>query len=189
MQPFPFPPSPPCPIGALAKERKKPDCVPALLLPFSPRSQVTSMRRLSCRLNLLCSAFWADSFPFFSCHEKAFPGLKRVPSPLAWRCNRVPAQASHRDIGLLSPWPQSSWPCTTVPLLSAEVPCSRGNADFGGWLFIPGIAFFSNLGEGNAERGEQRGVPSVAQARGLTSVSSQVDFPNDSQKDCPWERE
>lgn len=144
---------PTMPNRSFGKRKKKPDWVPALLLPFSPRSQVTSVRRLSCWLNLLCSAFWADSFPFFSCHEKAFPGLKCVPSPLPWRCNRAPAQASHRHIGCQALDLRVAGPGTTVPLLSAEVPCSRGNADFGCWPFIPRHSFLLKLGRRKCRKG------------------------------------
>ena len=71
---------PPCPIGALAKERKKKTWL-------GSSSSFAVFSQISCylneealyRLNLLCSAFWADSFPFFSCHEKAFWGSGVLP--------------------------------------------------------------------------------------------------------------
>lgn len=116
---------PPCPIGALAKERK-PVWVGSSSCGFFffPPSQVSSyLNELLCLLNLLCLALQAEGFPFFSCHEKTSRGGwgRCITSSLARRWDNGPAQVGLRGTGLLSLWPRRSWPWHRWP----SAVCSR----------------------------------------------------------------
>lgn len=158
---------PPCPIGALAKERK-PVWVGSSscgFFFFSP-SQVSSyLNELLCLLNLLCLALQAEGFPFFSCHEKTsrgglgqvyylFPGTEVG----QWSCSGWPER--YRIAQPLTTQELALAPLALGCLLTHPVP---GNTHRVGWSFIPWRAFFSlNSGEGNPERAEQCSVPSAA---------------------------
>lgn len=86
----------PWPIRALAKERggvleKNADWIPALLLPFSPRSHVTWMRApLLIKPSVFSYLSW--QLPFLLLPWESFLGLRQATSPLAWRWDNGPNQ-------------------------------------------------------------------------------------------------
>jgi hypothetical protein len=170
---------PPCSIWALAKEKgekkKKPDWVPALLFPFSPRSHVPWMERL-CADWTFCVRLLKLTASLSSPAMRKLWGLGA-----GYFLHAMEGQCP--NLGQLERYRIAQLPAPAHLLQARQALCSRKHQYHRVFSSQAQLSFPWTWEK--ATQGEQSHECPVAQAPGFTNTSSEVDFSNcSSQEEC-----